>query len=71
MKKGKQVAIIIILIGVFVIYWAQTHSPNAKFGQIVGNQLSGSYTMGEAGYYFSLILGIGVLVLGIYRFVKR
>ncbi|MEQ9404583.1 MAG: hypothetical protein RIM99_13410 [Cyclobacteriaceae bacterium] len=70
MKKNKQTGTILALIGAFVIYWAQTHSPKAKPGQIVGNELSGSYTMSETSYYISLIAGIVLAVYGIYKIVK-
>ena len=70
MKKGKLQGIIIGLIGAFVIYWAQTHSPKAKLGQIIGNQISGSYTMSETSYYLSLALGIGLVAYGVFKLVK-
>ena len=50
MKKGKVMGIVLILVGAFTVYWAQTHSPQAGVGQIVGNALSGSYTMSEGSY---------------------
>ncbi len=70
MKKGKLQGIIFGLIGAFVIYWAQTHSPKAKLGQIIGNELSGSYNMSETSYYLSLAVGIGLVAYGLFRLVK-
>ena len=66
--------IIIALIGVFFIYWAQTHSPNAGLGNIVSNELSGSYTLSTGWYYSSLIIGILIAAAGIlhsYKAVKK
>ena len=68
MNKNKLTAVIFMLVGAFMIYWAQTHSPTAKIGQIVGNELSGSYTMSETWYYISLILSVGVIGYGAYKF---
>lgn len=70
MKKEKLIGIIITLVGIFMIYWTQSHSPNAKLGKIIGNQLSGSYTMSEPGYYVSLLLSVGVVAFGLYKFIK-
>ena len=69
MNKSKQTGIILALIGAFMLYWAQSHSPKAKLGQIVGNELSGSYTMSETWYYISLVLGAVVAIYGVYKFI--
>ena len=69
MKKGKLQGIITALVGAFVIYWAYAHSPKAGLGKIVGNELSGSYTMSEIWYYISLALGIVIAVFGVYKFL--
>ncbi|MEP5611809.1 MAG: hypothetical protein ABJP45_06140 [Cyclobacteriaceae bacterium] len=69
MNKSKQTGIIMVLIGAFTVYWAQSHSPK-DLGQIVGNELSGSYTMSETWYYISLIAGIAVIVYGISKIIK-
>jgi hypothetical protein len=69
MKKNKLSAIIIVLVGAFMIYWAETHSPK-DVGQVVGNFVTGSYTMSETGYYISLVAGIAVALYGVYTFVK-
>ncbi|MDH5367635.1 MAG: hypothetical protein OEW67_11640 [Cyclobacteriaceae bacterium] len=71
MKKHVLQALIFILIGVFFIYWAQDHSPKAGLGKIVGNELSGSYTMNETSYYITLAIGAGLTVLGIMKFIKK
>lgn len=70
MKNGKLVAVILVLVGAFTIYWAQTHSPQAGVGQVLGNAISGSYTMSEGAYYFTLILGVVVGVYGVFKLVK-
>ena len=59
-----------VLLSAFTIYWAQTHSPKAGIGQIIGNQLAGSYTMSETQYYTCLGLGIIVGLYGLYNFFK-
>lgn len=69
--KGKQLSIILGLIGAFIIYWAQTHSPKAGIGQIVGNELAGSYTMDETSYFLSLVAGVGLVIYAVIKFVKR
>ncbi len=70
MKKGKVIGIVLILVGAFTVYWAQTHSPQAGVGQIVGNALSGSYTMSEGSYYFTLIIGATLGLFGLYKLIK-
>lgn len=61
--------ILLILVGIFLIYWAQTHSPK-DLGQVIGNGLSGSYTLSEPWYYACLGGGIVVGILGILRTYK-
>jgi hypothetical protein len=69
MKKSRQIPLVVIALGAFTIYWAQTHSPKAGVGQIMGNAISGSYTMSETNYYICLGLGIALAAFGVYRFV--
>ena len=69
MKPGMIRGIIFIAIGAFLIYWAQTHSPQ-DFGKVIGNAVSGSYTLSEPWYYSSLALGVLVGVLGVFRVYK-
>ncbi len=69
MKKSKVAGLVMLFIGAFVIYWAQTHSPNAGIGQVVGNAISGSYTMSENAYYISLIAGIAIGAYGVFKLV--
>lgn len=71
MKKHIQQAILFILVGAFIIYWAQTHSPKAGIGNIIGNELSGSYTMSENWYYISLVIGAGLAVIGVKKILKK
>lgn len=71
MKKNILQAIIFILVGAFFIYWAQAHSPKAGVGRMIGNELSGSYTMSENWYYISLVIGAGLAVVGIKKFMKK
>ena len=70
MKKNQLQAIIYVLIGAFFIYWAQTHSPKAGLGKVIGNELSGSYTMSETWYYITLFAGIAIGTIGIIRFFR-
>ena len=70
MKKGGIQGIIMLAVGAFIIYWAVTHSPKAGLGQIVSNELSGSYTMGEGAYYASLVVGTVIAALGLLKTYK-
>jgi hypothetical protein len=65
MKKGLLQGVVLLGIGAFVIYWAMTHSPKAGLGQMLSNELSGSYTMSETAYYVSLAVGAVVALLGV------
>lgn len=56
-------------VGIFLIYWAQTHSPN-DLGKVIGNGLSGGYTLPEPWYYICLGGGIVIGILGILRTYK-
>lgn len=69
MKPGMIGGIVLIAIGIFLIYWAQTHSPN-DLGQVIGNSLTGSYTLSEPWYYVCLGSGILVGVIGVLRTFK-
>ena len=69
MKSGMIRGILFIAVGLFMIYWAQTHSPK-DLGNVVGNAISGSYTMSEPWYYVCLGAGILVGVVGVLRTYK-
>lgn len=69
MKKGFLEGIIFTAAGIFLIYWAQTHSPR-NLGQVIGNSLKGSYSMSETWYYICLGLGILVGIVGVLRTYK-
>lgn len=70
--KNQQIlkAIILLLVGVFILYWVQSHSPNAGIGKMISNELSGSYTMDEGWYYISMLLGSIITVIGTLRLYK-
>ncbi len=70
MKSGMIRGLVLLGLGAFIVYWAITHSPKAGLGQIVTNELSGSYTMGETAYYASLVVGTIIGVLGVVRLFK-
>ncbi|MFY0689833.1 MAG: hypothetical protein JXQ90_21870 [Cyclobacteriaceae bacterium] len=70
MNKSKQIGLLLTLVGAFCIYWAYSHSPKAGIGKIVGNELSGSYTMSETSYYISLAIGAVIAIYGVMKFVK-
>ena len=70
MKKGFFNGIFALVMGAFIIYWALTHSPKAGLGQIVSNELSGSYTMSTEAYYVSLVLGGLIAAVGLLRTYK-
>ena len=72
-KKNKQNVFqgaILGLVGVFLIYWAQTHSPNNGIGNMIKREFSGSYTLSESWYYVCLGLGIVAAVLGLLKVYK-
>ena len=72
MKPGMFIGLLFVAIGAFLIYWAQTHSPQ-DLGKVIGNAVSGSYTLSEPWYYANLGLGIivgAIGVLGIYKSLK-
>jgi hypothetical protein len=62
--------IVLLLVGGFIIYWAMEHSPKSGLGQIIGNELDGSYTMSETWYYISMILGAGIAGTGLMKIYK-
>lgn len=70
MKSGLARGLALLLVAAFIIYWAITHSPKAGVGQIISNELSGSYTMSSGAYYATLIVGIVLGILGILRVYK-
>lgn len=61
--------ILMIALGIFLIYWAQTHSPK-DVGQVIGNAISGGYTLSEPWYYGCLGAGILVGIVGVLRTFK-
>ena len=69
MKSGMVRGVVMIAAGIFLVYWAQSHSPK-DFGQVIGNAVSGGYTMSEPWYYVCLGLGIVVGVVGVLRTFK-
>lgn len=68
-NSGLLKGILLVAVGIFLIYWAQTHSPK-NFGQVIGNSLKGSYSLSEPWYYVCLGLGILVGVVGVLRTFK-
>ncbi|REE05837.1 DUF3185 family protein [Marinoscillum furvescens] len=69
MKSGLIRGIALIAIGIFLIYWAQSHSPK-DLGQMIGNELTGSYTLSETWYYICMGGGILLGVVGVLRTFK-
>ncbi|MFY0607336.1 MAG: hypothetical protein JXR10_11500 [Cyclobacteriaceae bacterium] len=69
MKSGMIRGLAMLAVGIFMIYWAQTHSPK-DFGKVIGNAVSGSYTMSEPWYYICLGVGILLGVVGVLRTYK-
>ena len=69
MKSTLWRGLLLLAIGIFLIYWAQSHSPK-DFGNVLGNAISGSYTLSEPWYYVCLGLGIVVGIVGVLRTFK-
>ncbi|MEO9802422.1 MAG: hypothetical protein ABJF04_04205 [Reichenbachiella sp.] len=70
MQKHVKTGLASLAIGVFFIYWAQTHSPKS-LRKVIGNAFSGSYTMSETSYYICLGIGIVIGVYGILKLIKK
>ena len=71
MKNNVLQAIILLLVGGFFIYWAQSHSPVAGLVEKLGNELSGSYTLSETWYYITLGIGAALGVMGVFKLLKK
>lgn len=61
--------VVLLAIGIFLIYWAQTHNPN-ELGKVIKNELTGSYTLPEPWYYVTLGAGILIGIIGLLRTYK-
>lgn len=64
-------SIIILSVGLFIIYWAQAHSPEAGIGEILANEISGSYTMSTTWYYISMVAGTLIGIVGLLKLYKE
>ncbi len=63
----------ILAIGAFLIYWAQTHTPNKDLLDAVNNEIIGSYALSEPMYFATLVFGgiLGVLgLISLYKDMK-
>ncbi|WP_421894014.1 hypothetical protein [Marinoscillum sp.] len=69
MKSGMIRGLLFIAVGLFLIYWAQTHT-RKNLGNLIDGMSSESYTMSEPWYYACLGLGILVGVVGVLRTYK-
>lgn len=69
MKGGMIRGVVMIAVGIFLIYWAQSHSPK-DFGRVIGNAVSGGYTLSEPWYYACFGVGLLVGIVGILRTYK-
>ncbi len=72
MKSGLIKGILFLVIGVFCIYWTQTHAPG-NVGEVLLKKASGSYSLSEPWYYASLVLGAALTIYGglsMYKEVK-
>lgn len=63
-------SLLTLAIGLFIIYWAQSHSPEAGVGEIISNELSGSYTMSSTWYYISMVAGSVITIFGVLKLYK-
>ena len=72
MKSGLIKGILFLAIGVFCIYWTQTHAPG-NVGEQLLKKAGGSYSLSEPWYYASLVLGAVLAIYGglsVYKEVK-
>lgn len=65
-NSGLLKGILILAVGIFLVYWAESHSPK-NLGKMIGNELSGSYTLSETWYYICLGAGILVGIVGVLK----
>jgi drug/metabolite transporter (DMT)-like permease len=70
MNKKYILGIIYLSLGVFILFWAQNHSPESGIGEKLSRELSGDYTMSKEGYYFSMVAGALMVVFGAARIFK-
>ncbi|MDX9770712.1 MAG: DUF3185 family protein [Tenuifilaceae bacterium] len=71
MKSKVFVGILLLVVGLVIVYWAYNHSPHAGLGNIVINELSGSFTLSKPAYAGVTIGGIIIAVLGLYKIFKK
>lgn len=72
MKSSLIKGIIFLAVGIFCIYWTQTHAPG-NMGEELLKKAGGSYSLSEPWYYASLALGAILTIYGgfsIYKEVK-
>lgn len=72
MKSGLIKGIIFLVVGVFCIYWTQTHAPG-NVGEQLLKKAEGSYSLSEPWYYASMIFSVVLSIIGgviIYKEVK-
>ena len=62
--------LLILAIGAFLIYWAQTHTPNRDLLDAVNNEIIGSYALSKPMYFITLAVGAILSVLGLMRVYK-
>lgn len=59
MKSGKILAgLIALAIGVFLIFYAVNHGPNADISKKVGNFLQGEDNLSQTAYYLMMAGGV-------------
>lgn len=64
------IAIISLGVGIFLIFWAYNHSPEASLGDRITDVLEGEKALSKTSYYTMMVAG-GILVIsGIIRLVK-
>ncbi|MTI38433.1 hypothetical protein [Fulvivirga lutimaris] len=62
--------LVLLAIGGFLIYWAQTHPPTKDLLHAVNNEIIGSYALSKPMYYGTLAVGGILAALGLYRVYK-
>ncbi|MEQ8241904.1 hypothetical protein [Fulvivirga sp.] len=62
--------LVLLAIGGFLIYWAQTHAPNNDLLDAINNEIIGSYALSKPMYYATLAVGGILAALGIFRVYK-
>lgn len=64
------IAIIVFGIGIFLVFWAYNHSPEAGLGERIADVLEGEKALSKTSYYSMMVAGSVMILTGVVRLVK-